>query len=81
MLSGLLLEDAVLYNATKKANNPIDKLFFLSTMAGIWVGIGGLAGVSAAGGVPESVRNQWLALPKFLLGGFFAFGEPFNLAT
>jgi hypothetical protein len=74
-LSGLLLEDAILFNAAKKVLNPPDKLLFLSVLAGIWVGIGGLAAVSAAGGIPEDVRNQWLFLPKFVMGAFFAFGE------
>lgn len=76
MLSGLLLEDAILYNATKKVDNPPDKVFFTGLLAGFWVGIGGLAAVSAAGGVPEEVRHSWLSLPKFLMGSFFAFGEP-----
>ncbi|KAJ1309820.1 hypothetical protein OPQ81_006585 [Rhizoctonia solani] len=73
MLSGLLLEDAVLHNATKKINNPYDKMFFLGLLAGIWVGFSGLAAVSAAGGVPEDVRARWVVLPKLLLGSFFAF--------
>ncbi|CCO28033.1 putative transporter yrhG [Rhizoctonia solani AG-1 IB] len=36
MLSGLLLEDAVLHNATKKIHNPYDKMFFLGTLAGVY---------------------------------------------
>jgi formate/nitrite transporter FocA (FNT family) len=75
MLSGLLLEDAILHNASKKIHNPIDKMFFLGLLAGIWVGFGGLAGVSAAGGVPEDVRERWVMLPKLLMGSFFAFGS------
>jgi len=75
MLSGLVLENAVLFNATKKVVNPPDKLFFMSFMAGFWVGLGGLAAISAAGGVPDSVRSQWVSLPKFLMGSFFAFGK------
>jgi hypothetical protein len=75
MLSGLLLEDAVLHNATKKIHNPYDKMFFLGLLAGIWVGFGGLAAVSAAGGVPEDVRARWVMLPKLLMGSFFAFGS------
>lgn len=75
MLSGLLLEDAVLFNATKKISNPPDKVLFLGMLAGIWVGLGGLAAVSAAGGVPESIRTQWILLPRLLMGSFFAFGE------
>ncbi|CAE6414005.1 unnamed protein product [Rhizoctonia solani] len=73
MLSGLLLEDAVLHNATKKIHNPYDKMFFLGMLAGVWVGFGGLAAVSAAGGVPEDVRARWVMLPKLLMGSFFAF--------
>ena len=38
MLSGMLLEDAVLHNAIKKLHNPIDKTAFLGFMAGVWVG-------------------------------------------
>jgi hypothetical protein len=75
MLSGLLLEDALLFNATKKVSNTPDKLLFLSLIAGIWVGLGGVVAVSAAGGVPEDVRSQWVSLPKFLMGSFFAFGK------
>lgn len=75
MLSGALLEDAVLFNATRKIANPPDKVLFLGMMAGFWVGLGGLAAVSAAGGVPEAVRSEWVSLPKFLIGTFFAFGE------
>ncbi|CAE7150690.1 unnamed protein product [Rhizoctonia solani] len=73
MLSGLLLEDAVLHNATKKIHNPYDKMFFLGLLAGIWIGFGGLAAASAAGGVPEDVRVRWVVLPKLLMGSFFAF--------
>ena len=75
MLSGLLLEDAVLYNATRKVVNPPDKQLFLALLAGIWVGLGGLTAVSIAGGVPEDVRARWPSLPKFLNGAFFAFGR------
>lgn len=75
MLSGLLLEDALLFNATKKVSNTPDKLLFLSIIAGIWVGLGGVVAVSAAGGVPEDVRSRWVSLPKFLMGSFFAFGK------
>jgi formate transporter len=75
MLSGLLLEDAILYNATRKVDNPPDKIFFTGLLAGIWVGIGGIAAVSAGGGVPENVRHSWLFLPKLLMGAFFAFGK------
>ncbi|KAG8748681.1 hypothetical protein FRC10_000072 [Ceratobasidium sp. 414] len=68
MLSGLLLEDAVLHNATKKIHNPIDKMYFLGVLGGMWIGFGGLAAVSAAGGVPEDVRDRWVVLPKLLMG-------------
>ncbi|KAF2017691.1 Formate/nitrite transporter [Aaosphaeria arxii CBS 175.79] len=77
MLSGLTLENAILFNATKKIANPPDKTFFLALMGGIWVGIGGIAGISAAGGVPDSVRLQWVSLPRFLIGSFFAFALHF----
>lgn len=77
MLSGLLLEDAVLHNATKKIHNPIDKMFFLGILAGIWMGLAGLAGLSAAGGIPEDVRDRWVVLPKLLLGTFSAFAIHF----
>lgn len=75
MLSGLLLEDAVLYNATRKVDNPPDKQLFLAVLAGIWVGMGGITAVSIAGGVPEDVRARWPSLPRFLSGAFFAFGQ------
>ncbi len=75
VLSGSLLEDAVLFNATKKVENPPDKVIFHGWMAGFWVGIGGITAVSAAGGIPEDVRAQWLSLPKFLIGSFFACGK------
>ena len=75
VLSGLLLEDAALYNAVKKVVNPPDKQLFQGIVAGIWVGLAGLAATSAAGGIPDDVRARWIFLPKFLLGAFFAFGE------
>lgn len=77
MLSGLLLEDAILYNATRKVMNPPDKQLFLGILAGIWVGLGGLTAISLAGGVPEDVRVRWISLPKFLNGAFFAFALHF----
>jgi len=75
MLSGLQLEDAVLFNAVRKASNPPDKLLFLGFVAGLWVGLSGIAAINAAGGIPEEVRHQWLLLPKFVMGAFFAFGQ------
>lgn len=74
MLSGLLLEDAILYNATRKVMNAPDKQVFMGILAGIWVGLGGITATSVAGGVPEDVRARWTSLPKFLNGAFFAFG-------
>ena len=74
MLSGLLLEDALLYNATRKVINTPDKQVFMGILAGIWVGLGGITAISVAGGVPEDVRARWTSLPKFLNGAFFAFG-------
>ncbi len=73
MLSGLLLEDAILQNAYKKISNPLDKTFFLSVLAGFWVGLGGIAALSVAGGIPVDVRNAWPFLPKLSIGLFFAF--------
>jgi formate/nitrite transporter len=73
MLSGMLLEDAVLHNAIKKLHNPIDKTAFLGFMAGVWVGFGGLAALSVAGGIPVDVRARWPVLPKLGLGFFFPF--------
>ena len=75
MLSGLILEDAILHNAAKKISNPIDKTFFLGALAGVWVGFGGMAALSIAGGIPEEVRNSWPLLPKLGIGLFFPFGE------
>jgi formate/nitrite transporter FocA (FNT family) len=75
MLSGLSLEDAILHNAVKKIGNPIDKTYFLGLLAGVWVGFGGLAAVSIAGGIPEEVRNTWPLLPKLGVAFFFPFGE------
>jgi formate transporter len=74
MLTGVLLEDALSYTAIKKTSAPPDKVLFSGMLAGFWVGIGGIAAVSAAGGVPGEVRHSWLSLPKFLMGAFFAFG-------
>ncbi|TDL27115.1 hypothetical protein BD410DRAFT_763442 [Rickenella mellea] len=73
MLSGLSLEDAILHNAIKKTSNPLDKSFFLGVMAGVWVGFGGIAGLSVAGGIPVSVRNDWPFLPKLAIALFFPF--------
>lgn len=75
MLSGLLLEDAILQNAYKKISNPLDKTFFLAVLAGFWVGLGGIAALSIAGGIPVDVRNAWPFLPKLAIGLFFSFGE------
>jgi formate/nitrite transporter FocA (FNT family) len=74
MLSGLALENAILFNATRKVADPPDKVLFLGILGGIWVGIGGIAGISGAGGVPDAVRLQWVSLPRVILGGWFVFG-------
>lgn len=74
MLSGLLLEDAILFNSIRKVENPPDKVLFLALLAGVWVGMGGLAAASAAGGIPASVREDWVFLSRFLMGAWFAFG-------
>ncbi len=44
-------------------------------LAGFWVGLGGIAALSVAGGIPVDVRNAWPFLPKLSIGLFFAFGE------
>ncbi|CAE6444695.1 unnamed protein product [Rhizoctonia solani] len=67
------VEAAILATAKIRADRPVDQTFFLAVMAGIWVGFGGIAGLSAAGGVPNSVRADWPIVPKFLTGAFFAF--------
>jgi hypothetical protein len=41
----------------------------------VWVGFGGIAALSAASGMPESVIVAWSIVPKFLMDAFFAFGE------
>ncbi|KAH7089837.1 Formate/nitrite transporter-domain-containing protein [Paraphoma chrysanthemicola] len=77
MLSGLALENAILFNATRKIADPPDKVLFLGILGGIWVGIGGIAGISGAGGVPDAVRVQWVSLPRVILGGWFVFALHF----
>ncbi|KAH7412366.1 Formate/nitrite transporter-domain-containing protein [Phaeosphaeria sp. MPI-PUGE-AT-0046c] len=77
MLSGLALENAILFNATRKAADPPDKVLFLGILGGIWVGIGGIAGMSGAGGIPDAVRLQWVSLPRVVLGGWFVFALHF----
>lgn len=37
-------QDAILHNAIHKMQNPIDKMLFLGFIAGLWVGLGGIAG-------------------------------------
>jgi hypothetical protein len=58
MLAGLTLEDAVLFNATRKIMNPPDKQFYLGILAGLWMGLGGVTAVSLAGGIPADVRAR-----------------------
>jgi formate/nitrite transporter FocA (FNT family) len=72
--TALAIEAALLATAKIRANRPIDQTFFLAIIAGLWVGFGGIAALSAASGVPESVRASWPIVPKFLMGAFFAFG-------
>ncbi|CEL57011.1 putative transporter YrhG OS=Bacillus subtilis (strain 168) GN=yrhG PE=3 SV=1 [Rhizoctonia solani AG-1 IB] len=71
------VEAAILAAAKIRANRPVDQTFFLAVMAGIWVGFGGIAGLNAAGGIPNSVRADWPIIPKFLTGFFFAFALHF----
>lgn len=37
-------QDAMVHNAVHKMQNPIDKMFFLGFIAGLWVGFGGITG-------------------------------------
>lgn len=74
MLSGLTLEAAILSNAVKKVSNPLDKSYFLGALAGLWVGFGGIAALSVAGGIPVEVRDAWPFLPKLGIAFFFPFG-------
>ncbi|KAF9533751.1 Formate/nitrite transporter-domain-containing protein [Crepidotus variabilis] len=77
MLSGLLLEDAIVHNAIHKMQNPIDKMFFLGFIAGIWLGLAGIAATMVAGGIPIEVRQQWPTLPKIGSAFFFPFAIHF----
>ncbi|KAG8794775.1 hypothetical protein FRC17_008231 [Serendipita sp. 399] len=77
MLSGLLLEDAMIHNASHKMHNPVDKMAFLGFLAGIWVGFGGIAATSVAGGIPVAIREQWPVLPKLGTAFFFPFALHF----
>ncbi|TDL21186.1 hypothetical protein BD410DRAFT_815365 [Rickenella mellea] len=76
-LSCLSLEDAILHNAITKTCNPPDKTFFLGVLGGVWVGFGGIAGLSVAGSIPATVRNDWPILPKFGIALFFPFAVHF----
>jgi len=38
------MKDAMVINAIHKMQNPVDKMFFLGFLAGLWVGLGGIAG-------------------------------------
>ncbi|CAE6470902.1 unnamed protein product [Rhizoctonia solani] len=71
------VEEAILATAKIRASRPVDQTFFLAVTAGIWVGFGGIAGLSAASGMPISVRAEWPIVPKFLTGAFFAFALHF----
>ncbi|KAG8757603.1 hypothetical protein FRC14_001894 [Serendipita sp. 396] len=77
MLSGLLLEDAMIHNASHKMHNPVDKMAFLGFLAGIWVGFGGIAATSVAGGIPAAIRAEWPVLPKLGTAFFFPFALHF----
>lgn len=68
------IEAAVIATAKLRADRPVDQTFFLSFIAGIWLGFGAIGALSAACGVPQSVRTEWPILPKFLMGAIFAFG-------
>lgn len=75
MLSGLILEDAILHNAAKKISNPIDKTYFLGVLAGVWIGFGGTAALTIAGGIPRDIREEWPVLPRVGFAIVFPFGE------
>jgi len=77
VLSGHELEAVILAAAIKKANAPFDKTFFLGALAGIWVGLAGIAALTVAGGIPVEVRNEWPMLPKLCMGIFFTFALHF----
>ncbi|CUA70816.1 hypothetical protein RSOLAG22IIIB_09154 [Rhizoctonia solani] len=67
------LEAGIIAAAKVRANRPVDQTFYLSVVAGIWLGFGAIGALSAACGVPQSVRTEWPILPKFLMGAIFAF--------
>ncbi|CAG7845985.1 Uncharacterized transporter YrhG [Serendipita indica DSM 11827] len=77
MLSGLLLEDAMIHNASHKMHNPVDKMAFLGFLAGVWVGFGGIAATSVAGGIPKAIRDEWPVLPRLGTAFFFPFALHF----
>jgi len=77
VLSGHELEAVILAAAIKKANAPFDKTFFLGALAGLWVGLAGIAALTVAGGIPVDVRNEWPMLPKLCMGTFFTFALHF----
>ncbi|CAE6387386.1 unnamed protein product [Rhizoctonia solani] len=67
------LEAGIIATAKVRANRPVDQTFYLSVVAGIWLGFGAIGALSAACGVPQSVRTEWPIVPKFLMGSIFAF--------
>ncbi|KAG8740360.1 hypothetical protein FRC10_004399 [Ceratobasidium sp. 414] len=71
------LEAMIVKTAKIRADRPVDQTFFLSVVAGIWLGFGAIGALSAACGVPQSVRTEWPILPKFLMGAIFAFALHF----
>lgn len=75
VLTGPEVEERLIQAAIKKANAPFDKSVFLGFLAGVWVGLGGIAALTVAGGIPIAVRNAWPMLPKLCMGVFFTFGE------
>ncbi|KAG8787721.1 hypothetical protein FRC12_015341 [Ceratobasidium sp. 428] len=77
LLTAPMLEAMIVSTAKMRADRPVDKTFFLSVVAGIWLGFGAIGALSAASGVPQSVRTEWPILPKFLMGAVFAFALHF----
>ncbi|QRV83154.1 formate/nitrite transporter family protein [Ceratobasidium sp. AG-Ba] len=75
--SAAAIEGMILQSAKIRLGRPLDQTFFLSVVAGIWLGFGAIGALSAACGVPQSVRTEWPILPKFLMGAVFAFALHF----
>ncbi|KAJ3040404.1 hypothetical protein HDV00_010958 [Rhizophlyctis rosea] len=51
-----------------KSHNPWDKTLFMGFLSGVWVTFAGIFAIMIAGGIPETVRHDYPAIPKFLVG-------------